>query len=328
MSYVHLTQQERVCLFHQKNFGFTKAEMARRLGRHRATVAREFKRFRKHPSWSYYRLYTPDSAHIMAQEQRHRPRGSRWDRHPQLRTYVREKLAMGWSPEQIAGRLVKDFSNDLSMRVSTASTYRMIAADRATGGTLYQHLRQSSKTRRKRYGSGKRRNRIPNRVGIEQRPAEVESRESPGHWEADTVVCKNGRLATYVERHSRYVIIARLPDGTACQFNAATIRCFRKIPAHLRKTLTTDNGSEFIEHTKLGARLGFKTYFANPYASWERGTNENTNGLIRQYVPKGFDLSAMTYQRVARIAEALNNRPRKCLGYRTPAEVIRPVLRL
>jgi IS30 family transposase len=317
-----------MCLFHQQAMEFSKAEMGRRLGRHRATVAREFKRFRKHPSWSYFHRYCPDSADTMAREHRAKPRGRRWDKNPRLKAYVRERLAMEWAPEQIAGRLVLDFPDDTSMRVSTASLYRMIEADRASGGTLWKQLRQSSKIRRKRYGSGARRNRIPDRVGIEQRPAEVESRETPGHWEADTVVCRNGRLATCVERHSRYVLIARLPDGTACEFNAAAIRCFRRIPRALRKTLTTDNGSEFIEHKKLGKCLGFKTYFANPYASWERGTNENTNGLIRQYVPKGADISGLTYQRVARIAAALNNRPRKCLGYRTPAEVLRPVLRL
>ena len=139
---------------------------------------------------------------------------------------------------------------------------------------------------------------------------------------------RNGRLATCVERKSRYLLIARLPDGTACQFNAAAIRRFRKIPIRWRKTLTTDNGSEFIEHQTLGRRLGFKTYFANPYASWERGTNENSNGLIRQYVPRETDVSQMSFQRVAQIGVKLNNRPRKCLGYRTPAEVLGKVLRL
>ena len=142
------------------------------------------------------------------------------------------------------------------------------------------------------------------------------------------MVARNGRLATCVERKSRYVLIARLPDGRAAQFNAAAVRLFKHLPAKLRKTITTDNGSEFVEHQALASRLGFKTFFANPYSSWERGTNENTNGLIRQYVGREANLLTFSHQRVARIADKLNNRPRKCLHYRTPAEVLGPVLRL
>jgi IS30 family transposase len=131
-----------------------------------------------------------------------------------------------------------------------------------------------------------------------------------------------------VDRSSRYVLIGRMPDGTAVQFNAASMRCFRKMPVEYRRTLTADNGSEFVEHQALGARLGFRTFFADPYSSWQRGTNENTNGLIRQYVPKRSDFSSLSHQRVARIERSLNNRPRKCLGYRTPAEVLGLALRL
>ena len=139
---------------------------------------------------------------------------------------------------------------------------------------------------------------------------------------------RKGRLATHADRKSRYVLIGRMPDGTALEFNAATIRCFKRIPSQYRKTATADNGSEFMEHRALASRLGFKTYFADPYCSWQRGTNENSNGLIRQYLPKGTDLSAVSHQRVARIERSLNNRPRKCLGYRTPAEVLGLSLRL
>jgi transposase, IS30 family len=214
------------------------------------------------------------------------------------------------------------------MRVSPQSIYRYLQANRRAGGSLWKRLRQSHKLRRKPYGTGPRRGRIPDRVGIEQRPPEAQSRRSRGHWEADTMLAQKGRLATCVERKSRYLLIARLPNGKAAQFNAAAVRCFRKIPRRWRKTITTDNGSEFMEHQQLGRRLGFKTFFANPYSSWERGTNENTNGLIRQYLPRETDLSQLSYQRLARIAAKLNNRPRKCLGYRTPAEVLGPVLRL
>jgi transposase, IS30 family len=328
MSYTHLTEPERVCIFHQRMCDFSHAEIGRRLNRHRATIGRELKRFGKHPGWPYFRQYFPDSADALARQRRSRPRGFRWTKHRPLLAYVLRKLREEWSPEQISGRIQDDFPDDDRMRVSHPSLYHYIKADRVAGGSLWKRLRQSHKLRRRPYGSGPRRCRIPDRVGIEQRPRQVESRKQIGHWEADTVLGRRGRLATCVERKSRYVLIARLPDGKAIEFNAAAIRCFKKIPSRWRKTITTDNGSEFIEHRQLSARLGFKTFFADPYSSWQRGTNENTNGLIRQYIPKRTDLSQVSYQRVARIALKLNNRPRKCLDYRTPAEVLGPVLRL
>jgi IS30 family transposase len=273
MPRTHLTEEERVCIFHQQMSGWSKAKSGRRLNRHRATIARELHRFRKHPSWPYYRQYLPDSADVLARERRGRVRGPRWTKHRPLLAYVLRGLRKQWSPEQIAGRLVIDFAADEMMRISHESIYRYIKADRKAGGRLWKHLRQSHKLRRKPYGSGPRRCRIPNRVGIEQRPKTVEARKRIGDWEADTMIGRKGRLATCVERKSRYVLIARLPDGSACEFNAAAIRHFRKVPRGCRRTLTTDNGSEFIEHGKLSARLGFKTFFANPYSSWERGTN-------------------------------------------------------
>jgi IS30 family transposase len=304
------------------------AELARRLKRHPASIRRELKRFRKNPIWPYYRRYVPDSAHRFAQELRRRKSGARWLKHRPLLAYVKRGLRAGWSPEQISGRLALHYPGDLQMRVSHSSIYRWIRLDRKAGGKLWKCLRQSSRKWRRPYGSGPRRSRIPNRVSLRERPVQANERSEIGHWESDTVLGRNGRLATHVDRKSRYVLIARMPDGKALEFNAASIRCFKKMPAKYRKTLTADNGSEFVEHQALGARLGFKTYFADPYSSWQRGTNENTNGLIRQYLPKGSDFSGLTHQRVALIAKALNNRPRKCLGYRTPAEVLGSALRL
>jgi IS30 family transposase len=328
MSFTHLTQQQRICIFHQGNVNFSKAEIGRRIARHRSTIGRELRRFRKHPSWPYFRQYFPDLADTMARENRAKPRGPRWVRHGPLLEYVLEKLGLEWSPEQIAGRLLIDHGDDERMRISHQTIYNYISADRQAGGTLWKHLRQSHKTRRKAYGSGTRRSRIPERVGIEDRPAAVESRKEAGHWEADTMLAVSGRLATCVERKSRYVLIGRLPDGRACQFNRVALRLFKQMPQTVRKTLTTDNGSEFIEHQSLSRHLGFKRFFAHPYSSWERGSNENTNGLIRQYIPRKTDLGMVSHQRVARIARKLNNRPGKCLNYRTPAEVLGPVLLL
>ena len=326
MSYQHLSEQDRICIFHQKHSDFSNAEVARRIKRHRATVGRELKRFRKHPSWPYYKQYLPDGAQDLAHQRRAKPRGPYWIKHRPRLAYVLRGLHKRWSPEQISGRIREDFPDDAKMRVSHTSIYDYIQADRKSGGSLWKYLRQSHKKRRKTYGTAPRRSHIPDRISIDQRPREVESRSTVGHWEADTVLGKRGRLATFVERKSRYVVIARLPDGRAASFNAGAIRCFKKIPKHVRKTMTADNGSEFVEHGRLARRLGFKTYFADPYSSWQRGTNENTNGLIRQYLPKQCDLGTTTYQRVARIAAALNNRPRKCLHYRTPAEVFGVVL--
>ena len=328
MPYTQLTEEERVCIFHLQMADLAPAEIGRRLQRHRATIARELQRFRRHPSWPCYRQYFPDGAERLARERRARPRGFRWTGHRPLLAYVLRKLRQEWSPQQIAGRVRRDFPDDPKMRVSHPSIYRYIQSDRRAGGSLWKRLRQSQKLRRKPYGSGPRRGRIPGRVGIERRPDQVAARRQVGHWEGDTMLGRKGRLATSVERKSRYVLIGRMPDGKALEFNAAAVRCFRRIPPRWRKTLTLDNGSECVEHQALGARLGFQVFFANPYASWERGTNENTNGLIRQYFPKQADLSRVSYQRVARIAAKLNNRPRRCLGYRTPAEVLGPVLRL
>jgi IS30 family transposase len=327
MSYTHLSERERICIFHCQKLVPT-AELARRLARHPATLRRELKRFRRAGTWSYHRSYLPDHAHRFAQDTRGRKRGMRWVKHLPLLQYVKEKLAGKWSPEQIAGRIALDHPHDPQMRISHTSIYRWLRTDRENGGEQWKHLRQSHKKRRKRYGSGPRRSRIPDRVGIEERPAGANNRTQIGHWESDTVLGRNGRVATHVDRMSRYVLIGRMPDGRAIEFNTASVRCFRRTPAKFRKTLTADNGSEFVEHKALGSRLGFKTFFANPYSSWERGTNENTNGLVREYLPKGSDFSGLSYQRVARIEKALNNRPRKCLGYRTPSEVLRPAMRL
>ena len=327
MSFTHLNEQDRCCIFHLKMADCSDAEAARRIGRHRATVGRERQRFKKHPSWPYYRQYVPDGAQWLAGVRRSKARGAYWTRHRPLLAYVLKGLRREGSPEQIVGRLAIDHPEDPAMRVSHSSIYRYITSDRVAGGSLWKRLRQSSRIRRKAYGSGPRRSRIPDRVSISDRPASVDTRQTPGHWEADTVLGTRGRLATFVERKSRYVLIARLPDGRAVSFNQGALRVFRNVPRRSCKTMTLDNGSEFVEHTALAKRLGFKTYFADPYSSWQRGTNENTNGLIRQYFPKKHDFAATSHRRVARIANKLNNRPRKCLAYRTPAEVLAPALR-
>ena len=209
MSYTHLSEHDRVCIFYNHDMGPSHAEVARRIGRHRATVGRELKRFRKAPIWPYYHHYLPDHAQRLAQERRRRPRGVRWTRHRSLLAHVKQKLLEQWSPEQIAGRLRLDFPDDTEMRLSHSSIYRWLRADRDAGGDWWKHLRQSQKKRRKRYGSGPRKSRIPDRVNIDQRPPQANDRSEPGHWEADTVLGKNGRLATHVEREKGPGFVAR-----------------------------------------------------------------------------------------------------------------------
>ena len=217
------------------------------------------------------------------------------------------------------------------MRISHECIYQWIERDRASGGPYHKHLRQSNRKRRKRYGSASCAGRIEGREGIEQRPPEVELKARVGDGESDSVSgthTRGPKLATHVERASRYLVAAKLPDGTADSFNRTTIRAFKDIPSKLLLTMTTDNGREFAKFKGIEKSLGLSVYFANPYHSWERGLNENTNGLLRQFFPKQTDFGNVTPRAIARVVRSLNNRPRKCLAYRTPAEVLGRVLRL
>jgi IS30 family transposase len=211
------------------------------------------------------------------------------------------------------------------MRISHETIYRWIYSDANNEGTLYKHLRRRRKKRRrqKRYGAGRRF--IPGRVGIAERPAIVNSRKRFGDWEADTIEGKksSGYIATHVERKSRYLMAAKLVDKKSDSLTMQSIRLFCGIPKKMRQTLTVDNGSEFAKFKELEDRTGLAVYFADPYAAWQRGTNENTNGLLRQYFPKGTDFSKITEEDLAFAVKKLNYRPRKCLGYQTPHEVFR-----
>ena len=224
-----------------------------------------------------------------------------------------------WSPEQIAGRLAFEGLETISHEI----IYQRILKDKNAGGTLYTHLR-CKKKRKKRYGSARSaRGAIPNRVDIDQRPAIVDSRKRTGDWEGDTIIGSHDGgavIASMVERKSRYTVLAKAKNKT-------TVAVIDSINAHmlpiadLTHTITLDNGKEFSSHEKMANTLGAKVYFAKPYHSWERGLNENTNGLVRQYFPKRIPFDSMTNNDLQRVARKLNNRPRKCLGYKTPFEV-------
>jgi IS30 family transposase len=240
---------------------------------------------------------------------------------------VNRLLRQDWSPEQISTWLWQE----TNVRISHEWIYQYILADKQDGGTLYKHLR-CQKQRKKRYGNPSRRGHIPDRVCIEQRPAIVDTRSRFGDWEVDTVIGQHHQqaLVTLVERKSLLTLIAKVTRKTADNVSAAMIELLEPLSPWVH-TLTADNGREFAQHVDIARELNAKFYFAHPYASWERGLNENTNGLIRQYFPKKHNFKTITQKQIERVMDKLNNRPRKCLGFKTPNEVffgIKPTVAL
>jgi IS30 family transposase len=288
MPYHHFTREEEYIIAHMSIAGFSLREIGRRLQRHHTSISREI--IRNRPTYADDAVYWYDAAEFYAKERRRKPR-HRQRHHQRLVAYVRSKLRLDWSPEAISGRLKAEYANDEKMRISHETIYRWIYLDSRNKGDLHSHLRRRHKYRRRqrRYGSGRRF--IPGRISIDQRPSMVETRARFGDWEGDTLEGGKGSggLATLVERKSRYLIAAKLTDKKAATMTEKTITSFRKTPRILRRTLTVDNGKEFSQFKELEAKTGLKVYFADPYSAWQRGTNENTNGLLRQYFPKGTD---------------------------------------
>jgi len=325
MPYHHLTMDERHVIFRMTVLGKSQAEMARCLGRHRSSICREL-----HRNVGCIGGYFPGTAQSQANCRRRahirRPKTG----NDRLMGYVADKLQRRWSPQQICGRLRELPVGTLAnARISHATIYRWIWSNAERAGWLKSFLRIAYKPRRRRYGKPSKRGQIPGRVSIDERPVEVERRERIGDWEGDTVVGKgrSGYVLTNVERASRYTVARKLEAATAEATEQALHASMRRLPAAKRRTQTFDNGKEFTQHKSIAARLGVAVYFAHPYSSWQRGTNENTNGLLRQYLPKKTDFSVLTDWQLASYVWQLNNRPRKCLNYRTPAEVFheRPV---
>jgi IS30 family transposase len=231
---------------------------------------------------------------------------------------VRVLLEKQWSPEQVAGHLRRH----RLLRISHETIYRYIWADKRQGGTLYIHLRGARKQRRKRYGSYDSRGRLAGKRPISARPAAVEERTQVGHWEADTMLGAGQSgpcVLTLVERKTGYVVIGKLQRRTTTEVNRRANQLIRHQRRPVR-TITADNGTEFHGYAALERTTGTRFYFATPHHAWERGTNENTNGLLRQYLPKGQSMADLTQHDCNRIAQRLNRRPRKRLGYRTPEE--------
>lgn len=311
MNYTQLTEEERYQIYAYMKAGYSQEEIAAELGRHASTISRELNRNRG------LKGYRPKQA----QQLSHRRRVCAY-KHRKLTPFVNKQikklLSQDLSPEQIAGYLTKAGIVNLSHE----TIYRFIYADQSNGGHWYLKLRQIPKGYRKRYGSYQRRGQIIGRVSIDRRPAVVDRKTRIGDWEADTIIGKGRKsaLLTFVERKSLYAVIIKLADrsatGLADRLTATLERWSDKI-----KTITVDNGREFAEHQVIAEQLQAKVYFADPYSSWQRGINENTNGLIRQYFPKGTDFNEVTASQIRKVMRRLNYRPRKTRGYKTPHEV-------
>ena len=319
MSYTHLTMDERNVIYRMQFQGYPQAEIARCLGRHRSTISRECKR-----NAGLNGRYNPGTAQTLANIRRrnhlHRPKtGCR----PLMR-YVAHRLLDCWSPEQIAGRLDAWAPEPLREKaISHTTIYRWIWADPQRAQQFRPFMRIAQKPRRKPYGKPSRQGQILGKRSIEDRPQEANERQRLGDWEGDTVVGKGrtGYLVTCVDRASRYLIARTVQTCAAAPVAQKLQSSLRRLPASKRHSLTLDNGREFARPAELERKLAMPIYFAHPYHSWERGTNENTNGRLRQYLPKGTDLAQVTAAQLRAHVRALNHRPRKCLGYRTPFEV-------
>jgi IS30 family transposase len=327
MPYSHLTDADRDVIAQLLFSGMSKAAIARELGRDRSTISRELIRNRvRTGSQKYVRWqYLGSGASKLARQRRASAKEGlpRLLDSQRLLQYVKHGLKQRWSPEQISGRIRREHPNDSGMRVSHQTIYQWLRDDKKRGGNWYRWLRQSKRKRRKKYGSSLRRYRIQNQTSIEQRPQIVDLRKRLGDWEGDTVEGKNhqGRLLTLVDRKSRYTLSLKLTSKYSHEVIAAVQRALKPLDADRRRTLTLDNGTEFTYFQRVVDRLKTKVYFAHPYSSWERGTNENTNGLLRQYFPKDTNFLKISHQQLAAAVKQLNNRPRKCLNWRTPSEL-------
>ena len=306
--------------------GESARRVATRLGRSPSTVTREIARH------GGRRRYRADEADKRAWESARRPQACKLARNRALRGLVAVKLGEDWSPEQIAGWLKTEFTQDQTMRVSHETIYLtlFIQARGALKHELVAHLRRARSTRRPR--SAKRVNRgqgqIVDAVSIRERPAEAEDRAIPGHWEGDLLAgAANTHIATLVERHSRFVMLVAVDGKDTRSVTSALSKHVRRLPQQLRASLTWDRGTEMAEHARFTIATDVKVYFCDPQSPWQRGSNENTNGLLRQYLPKGTDLSQLTQPQLDAIATKLNTRPRETLGFKTPADTLEAVLR-
>ena len=308
--YTHLTEEERYQIYAYKKAGFSNQSISEELKRHISTIKRELKRNKG------LRGYRPKQAHRLAQT-RQASKTKAIKLTPSLKQIITDKLKLDWSPEQIQGRLHREGQ----ACVCPATIYAFIRQDKDTGGGLYKHLRHQ-KPYKQRTGSAEFRGRIRNRISIEQRPKVVEQKQRIGDWEADTVIGRShkGVIVTLTERYSRLTLIAKTNTKKASVVSQAIVKLLKPYQDQL-KTITYDNGKEFAYHEEVAKQLNVSSYFTHPYSSWERGLNENHNGLIRQYLPKKEPFDNVSSEKICWIEKRLNNRPKKVLHFQTPKEV-------
>src|ERR1700682_2020259 len=321
-SLVTLTLAEREDISRGIASGSSIREIAKGLERAVSTVSREVARHGGRP------LYRAHEADHQAWESALRPKACLLAIHVKLQKIVAGKLILDWSPEQISGWLKRRYPEDETMRVSHETIYRslFIQARGVLKKELIQHLRSKRRIRRSQHSrvDSDSRGQIVDAISIRERPAEIEDRAIPGHWEGDLIGgTKNSHIATLVERHLRFTALVKVPSKDTATVVAALSRHVRKLPASLRRSLTWDRGLEMAKHKTFTVATNVKVYFCDPHSSWQRGTNENTNGLLRQYFPKRTDLSGYAQSDLDKVALHLNQRPRKTLGFETPASKLR-----
>ena len=318
-----LTLEERIKIEAYLRLNKSQAEIGRLLGRNRSVICREIKRAKSIQS----KGYNAKTIHLHARVHRVGKRtGTNISNNPVLKLYVLNSLKKGWSPEQISGRLKIDYPNDESMRISHESIYKWIYS---RPNHLFKNeliaLLPYKKKKRYRYNKRKAyRGKIVDYVSIDNRPLEIESRKQPGHWEGDLIIGKgqSSAIGTIVERTTRYTIIVPIDSKKSKHVAKAFAREILKMPKNFLKSLTYDNGIEMAAHKDFSKRTNMNVYFAHPYSSWERGTNENTNGLIRRVFNKKTNFNNINIKQLKSLQDSLNNRPRKVLGYKTPNELV------
>ena len=311
MTYKHLSQAERYQIHALMKAGHDQSQIAKVLDRNKSTISRELSR--NTGSRGYRPKQACEMSTYRSQNSRNASTVASW-----VKDEANALLRVQWSPEQIASKLP----------LSHETVYQHVYADKAQGGALWKNLR-CQKQKRKRYAGGRdRRGQIPNRRPLSERPLQIEARKQVGHWECDTVIGANhkGAVVTMVERKSGYGVIAKVTSKTSELVSSAIVDKLKPMAVRV-KTLTFDNGKEFAAHAHIDAQLQSTTYFARPFASWERGSNENFNGLLRQYIPKKRSMSTVSDEEIKMIQNRLNNRPRKRLGFKTPAEVFHQSLK-
>lgn len=317
-----LSLSEREAISRGLAAGSSLSEIARQLHRAPSTISREVQR---NGGPEHYRAAEADTA---TWERAARPKPCKLSQQPDLRRIVAEKLQRAWSPQQIAGWLKRQYPRDESMQVSHETIYRslFVQGRGVLKRELMQHLRSRRVMRRAKAltHKGRGQGQIVDAISIRERPAEAEDRAVPGHWEGDLLAGSHqSRLATLVERHSRYVMLAKLPNRNSGTLVAVLTELIRRLPVELCKSLTWDRGAEMAQHKQISLATDLQIYFCDPHSPWQRGSNENTNRLLRQYLPKGTDLSVYSQAELDAIARELNERPRQTLGFMTPAEKLR-----